>query len=78
MKVKVMVVSGTRPEIIKLSPLIRLIMPNDDFSLIFVHSGQHYDDLLFKKFLTDLELPLPDYNLDVGSGDHSFHFLNII
>ena len=60
---------GTRPEIIKLSPLIRAcILQNIPYKLI--HTGQHYSyelsDLIFK----DLNLPKPDYNLDIGSAPH--------
>ena len=41
-KIKIMVVVGTRPELIKMSVLIRLIQSDPDLELIFVHSGQHY------------------------------------
>ncbi len=76
--IKVMVITGTRPEIIKVSMLIRFLQKSNDFSLIFVHSGQHYDDFLFKNFILDLELPLPDYNLEIRSGSHNIHLSEII
>jgi len=58
---------GTRPELIKLSPVIRCCLERDiEFSLI--HSGQHYSDNLSRDFFDKLDLPRPDYNLDVGSG----------
>jgi len=60
---------GTRPEIIKLSPVIRVCQDRDvPFSLI--HTGQHYSDELDSIFFERLELPTPEYNLAVGSTSH--------
>ncbi|WP_436344034.1 non-hydrolyzing UDP-N-acetylglucosamine 2-epimerase [Natronorubrum sp. FCH18a] len=62
-------VLGTRPEIIKLSPVIRACQRrNVSFSII--HTGQHYSDELDSVFFDQLALPTPEYNLAVGSGDH--------
>jgi len=64
---KAMFVGSTRPEIIKLSPIMR------EFDLqgldyVFTTTGQHYDHNLFFNFITDLELKKPDYNINIGSG----------
>ena len=65
-----MIVAGTRPELIKLAPIIlELKRRNADF--IFVWSGQHYDYNMSKIFLKEFRLPEPDENLEVGSGSHS-------
>lgn len=48
---------GTRPEIIKMSPVIRALK-RDDFA--FIHTGQHYDYNLSLQFIKDLDLPEPD------------------
>lgn len=62
-------VLGTRPEIIKLSPVIRACQDAGvEFDII--HTGQHYSDSLDSVFFDQLELPEPDYNLEVGSGSH--------
>ena len=62
-------VLGTRPEIIKLAPLIRECRERDQpFTLI--HTGQHYSDTLDSVFFEQLELPEPDHHLGVGSGSH--------
>lgn len=60
------IILGTRPEIIKLSPLIRELEKNQaDFYII--HSNQHYSEDMDKVFFEELELPNPKYNLGVGS-----------
>ena len=64
------IVLGTRPEIIKMSPIIRYCEERGlDYSLI--HTGQHYSYELDAAFFHELELPRPDYKLDVGSGTHA-------
>ena len=56
------IVVGTRPGIIKFSPIIReLEKRNIDFFI--VHTGQHYSYEMDKKFFEDLELPEPKYKL---------------
>ncbi len=72
MNIKVAIIAGTRPELIKLAPLIKLIHEDPDFTLLFIFSGQHYDYNLFTTFLNDLELPHPDVNIKVGSGTHGY------
>lgn len=66
---KVAVILGTRPEIIKMSPVIRALAKNKaDYFLL--HTGQHYSYAMDRVFFEDLELPDPKHNLDVGSGSH--------
>lgn len=63
------VVLGTRPEIVKMSPIVReLQRRGEDFDL--VHTGQHYTFEMDRVFFRDLELPEPTINLEVGSGPH--------
>lgn len=63
---KIAIVLGTRPEIIKMSPIMDEIIKNED-ELITIHTGQHYDLEMSKQFFTDLDLPLPKYNIGIGS-----------
>jgi len=56
----VMVVVGTRPEIIKMAPIVRALHKSKTPS-IFVHCGQHYDYNMSQQFIENLELPKPDY-----------------
>lgn len=64
------IVLGTRPEIIKLSPVIREC-ERRDISYSVIHTGQHYSDSLDSVFFDQLELPEPDHHLGVGSGTHA-------
>jgi len=64
---KVSIVLGTRPEIIKFAPIIRECEKRGT-NYFIVHTGQHYDYNMDKVFFEDLKLPKPRYNLDVGSG----------
>ena len=67
---KIAIILGTRPEIIKLAPVIKELQRKQvDFFIL--HTGQHYSYLLDKVFFEQLELPQPKYNLDVGSGSHA-------
>lgn len=65
---KILVAVGTRPEIIKMSPIIREILNGGKDELVFIHSGQHYDLLMSGQFISELELPKPLENLEMGAG----------
>ena len=67
---KVSIILGTRPEIIKMSPTIRECEKNG-LDYFILHTGQHYSYNLDKIFFEELELPVPMYNLEVGSGSHA-------
>jgi len=61
-KMKVMTVMGTRPEIIRLSAVIKAC--DKYFKHILVHTGQNWDYTLNEIFFKELELRKPDYYLD--------------
>ncbi|MEU2654853.1 UDP-N-acetylglucosamine 2-epimerase (non-hydrolyzing) [Streptomyces sp. NPDC007325] len=58
----VAVVLGTRPELVKLAELVRVLGP----AARVVHTGQHYDEELSGGFLAELGLPEPEYLTGVG------------
>jgi UDP-N-acetylglucosamine 2-epimerase (non-hydrolysing) len=60
----VMVVVGTRPEIVKMAPVIRALQKNK-IPTTFVHCGQHYDYNMSQQFIEELGLPTPDYEYRV-------------
>jgi UDP-N-acetylglucosamine 2-epimerase (non-hydrolysing) len=63
------IILGTRPEIIKMSPVVRECRKRKLDHLV-LHTGQHYSYDMDKVFFEELELPDPDFKLDVGSGLH--------
>jgi len=65
---KILVAVGTRPEIIKMSPIIREIVSGGKDELVFIHSGQHYDLMMSGQFIGELDLPKPLENLEMGAG----------
>lgn len=66
---KIATILGTRPEIIKMAPIIDEISKRG-IDQIILHTGQHYDKEMSDNFFKDLEIPTPDYNIQVGSGSH--------
>lgn len=65
---KIVSVVGARPEFIQATPVSRALRLNHQE--ILVHTGQHYDYLMSRAFFDELDIPVPDYNLEVGSGSH--------
>ena len=67
---KIFIILGTRPEIIKMSPVVRACQKNK-VNFAILHTNQHYSKNLDKIFFKELNLPQPRYNLNVGSGTHA-------
>ncbi len=73
---KILSVVGARPEFIQAMPVSRILRRNHHE--ILVHTGQHYDYQLSQVFFDELEIPAPDYCLDVGSGSHGHQTAGIL
>ena len=71
MPMKLLLVAGARPNFMKIAPLMWEIQRRDDVDAFLVHTGQHYDAKMSERFFTDLQIPRPDENLEVGSGSHA-------
>lgn len=70
--IRILTVIGARPQIIKAAAINRAIRNHfgDEFEEIILHTGQHYDRNMSQVFIEEMEIPEPDYNLNVGSGIH--------
>ena len=67
---RVICVAGARPNFMKVAPILRALRSAGHESTL-VHTGQHYDAQMSGRFFADLELPEPDFNLEVGSAGHT-------
>lgn len=75
---KVIVVAGARPNYMKIAPLMREFSHRPEFQPVLVHTGQHYGEDMSDSFFRDLEMKLPDHNLQVGSGSHAVQTAEIM
>jgi len=64
-------VVGARPNFMKAAPVVRALGQWPDCRQTLVHTGQHYDKNLSDVFFSQLSMPEPDVNLEVGSGSHA-------
>jgi len=69
---RIALVIGTRPQIIKSAPIIHSAQNFPELNLLIVHTGQHYDYAMSQEFFNELALPDPTVNLGVGSGGHGW------
>lgn len=77
---KLLTIIGARPQIIKSGAISRAIKADYSHLVkeVIVHTGQHYDPQMSGVFFDELELPRPDYNLQVGSGKHGVQTARMI
>lgn len=75
---KILHVVGARPNFMKVAPVIRALGNKNGISQILVHTGQHYDINMSDIFFSQLGIPAPDINLDVGSGSHAVQTAQIM
>ncbi len=75
---KILIIAGARPNFMKIAPLIKEIKKHSNrLNYYLVHTGQHYDKNLSKIFFDELEIPKPNINLKVGSGNKNYQITEI-
>lgn len=69
---EIICVVGARPNFMKIAPIMRAFAEADlPLRPWLVHTGQHYDVAMNEQFFEQLAIPLPDLDLEVGSGSHA-------
>src|SRR5690348_3852906 len=72
-------VVGARPNYMKMAPLVRAFAARADLPrATLIHTGQHYDVEMNARLFSDLGLPAPDLNLEVGSATHAVQTAEIM
>lgn len=75
----ILCVVGARPNYMKMAPIIRAFAAHQPaLRTLLVHTGQHYDTAMNDRLFTDLALPQPDINLEVGSASHAVQTAEIM
>ncbi|MBN2667620.1 MAG: UDP-N-acetylglucosamine 2-epimerase (non-hydrolyzing) [Bacteroidales bacterium] len=67
---KIITIIGARPQFIKAAALSREIAKHDDIQEIIIHTGQHFDANMSDIFFEQMEIPKPNYNLNINGLSH--------
>lgn len=65
---KILTIAGTRPQLVKIAAVSRVLRKS--FNEVLVNTGQHYDYNMAGVFFDELKIPKPDYDLGIGSDTH--------
>lgn len=71
-KTKIVSIVGARPQFVKLAPMVRAFEQHENVDHTAIHTGQHYDESMSASIFNQLEIPDPQVNLCVGSGNHGY------
>ena len=67
---KIVTIVGARPQFIKAAAVSRIIRKTEGIQEILIHTGQHFDNTMSAVFFQEMDIPVPDYNLEVNSLTH--------
>jgi len=76
--IRIVNIVGTRPNMMKIAPIMEEMAKDGAFQPVLVHTGQHYDENMSEVFFRQLGIPEPDYNLGVGSGSHTYQTAHVM
>lgn len=78
--IKLLTIVGARPQIIKAAALSRAIKSSYSAGIkeYILHTGQHYDQNMSEVFFEEMNIPMPDFNLNVGSASHGVQTARMI
>ena len=68
--IKIITIIGARPQFIKAASISRIIKKTQEISEIIVHTGQHFDANMSEIFFEEMDIPKPNYNLNINSMSH--------
>jgi UDP-GlcNAc3NAcA epimerase len=68
--IKIVTVIGARPQFIKAAALSRQINLSSEIQEIIIHTGQHFDANMSDVFFEEMNIPKPNYNLNINSNSH--------
>lgn len=75
---KILLVSGARPNFMKIAPLYRAFEQRQEFQPVIIHTGQHFDVSMSATFFRQLDIPEPAYFLGINSGSHAVQTAGIM
>jgi UDP-GlcNAc3NAcA epimerase len=67
---KLLNVVGARPQFVKAAVISRAISKRDDITEVIVHTGQHFDNNMSEIFFKQMQIPKPDYFLNINGMNH--------
>jgi UDP-N-acetylglucosamine 2-epimerase (non-hydrolysing) len=74
----VLSVVGTRPNFMKIAPVVAELGRRPELDHVLVHTGQHYDEQMSRVFIEELGVGDPDHMLGVGSGSHAMQTARVM
>jgi UDP-N-acetylglucosamine 2-epimerase (non-hydrolysing) len=75
---KIINIVGTRPNFMKIAPIMHCMKFSSSIEPILLHTGQHYDAQMSDTFFEELKIPRPDISLNIGSFSHAKQVAHIM
>jgi len=77
-KIKIINIVGTRPNLMKIAPIMHGMIQSNRIEPILLHTGQHYDFQMSDTFFKELNIQSPDISLNIGSDNHARQVASIM